>query len=68
MTTKHNHKVVYGRRVKGCPRCAELDAGAAPVKGWGQFKKEQERRFLEDLKNHDCKKAGCGPVCTFGDW
>jgi formamidopyrimidine-DNA glycosylase len=26
--TKHTHPVVFGRREDGCPRCAELAAGA----------------------------------------
>ena len=21
-----------------------------------------------DIKNHDCEKSHCGPVCTYGDW
>jgi hypothetical protein len=28
--TPHNHKVVFGRIVEGCPRCSELTAGAQP--------------------------------------
>ncbi len=65
---KHNHTVVFGRKVDGCPRCEELKAGAPTVKWSGTLRKEQEARFIRDLKAHDCKKSGCGPVCTFGEW
>ena len=55
-----------------CPRCDELRAGAPrrtlPWYEAAKQKKENEKRFYQELKNHDCKKAGCGPVCTFGDW
>jgi len=67
-TTPHNHAVVFGRKLEGCPRCDELKAGAAPVKGWGAAAREREAQFIKDLKAHDCKKSGCGPVCTFGEW
>ena len=66
--TKHNHPVVFGRREPGCPRCEELDAGAPKRKGWGWRRKEEERRRTRAIQNHDCKRDGCGPVCTFGDW
>lgn len=65
---KHNHTVVFGRKVDGCPRCEELKAGAKAVQGWGAFRKQQDARFVRDLRAHDCKKSNCGPVCTFGDW
>lgn len=68
MTTPHNHPVVFGRRVAGCPRCAELDAGAPPVEGWGARRQRLERQHREDIRNHNCQRSGCGPVCTFGDW
>ena len=32
VTTKHNHQVLFGRKVDGCLRCEELKAGVAPVK------------------------------------
>jgi hypothetical protein len=67
-TTPHNHPVVFGRRVQGCPRCDELKAGAAPVQGWGAKRKEDDAKRLQEIRNHDCKKSKCGPVCTFGDW
>ena len=65
---KHNHAVIFGRRVDGCPRCEELKAGAPAIKSWGWMNHEQTARFIRDLKAHDCKKSNCGPVCTFGDW
>jgi len=51
-----------------CPRCDELRKGAAPRKGWGQAKREREAQFVREIKAHDCKVRGCGPVCTFGDY
>jgi hypothetical protein len=70
-TTKHTcGGPKFGKRAPlgACPRCDELHQGAAPVKGWGAIKLEQEARFRAALEKHDCNKAGCGPVCTFGDW
>lgn len=32
MNTKHNHTLIFGRREAGCPRCAELNEGAAPIR------------------------------------
>jgi len=43
VTTKHTHRVAWGHRVEGCPRCAELDAGAAPVPGWGDARYDGRR-------------------------
>jgi len=31
-TTSHNHQVLFGRKVVGCPRCSELSIGM-PAKG-----------------------------------
>ena len=31
MTTKHTHQSVFGRKVDGCPRCAELVKAEAIV-------------------------------------
>jgi hypothetical protein len=66
-TTAHTHQVVYGRREPGCPRCAELDAGAEPVR-WAPSRREQDERRAQEIRDHDCKQAGCSIVCTFGDW
>lgn len=68
MATKHTHQVVFGRREQGCPRCAELEAGAKPVQGWGAAKRRFEEQALAAIRAHDCKRSGCGVVCTFGDW
>lgn len=66
MNAKHNHPVVFGRKVEGCARCAELLAGAPPVR-WRNYRDDQARRSAE-IRAHDCKASRCGPVCTFGDW
>lgn len=66
-TTPHTHQVVFGRKVDGCPRCEELKAGAAPVK-WAPSRREQDEQRAAEIRAHDCKKAGCSIVCTFGDW
>lgn len=67
MNTKHNHQVIFGRREPGCPRCAELAAGAAPRQGWS-VRRTYEAQQIAAIRAHDCQKSGCGPVCTFGDW
>lgn len=67
-TTKHNHELVFGRRVAGCPRCAELNAGAPAVKGWGSARKEADRMHCEAIRRHVCSRERCGIVCTFGQW
>lgn len=70
MTTKHTHQLVFGRRVSGCARCAELDAGAAPIV-WRKRDADDER-VRRDIRAHfdsEAHRSGkCGPVCTFGDW
>jgi hypothetical protein len=78
MATKHTHAVVFGRKVDGCPRCAELLAGAEPVRGWGSqwsykagryiTKAEQLQERLAEIRNHDCKVSRCAIVCTAFDW
>lgn len=72
--TLHNQdcKMVFGRKDPSCPRCVELINGATARKGWqadyyGNKKLEDERRSKE-IKEHDCTKAGCVSICTFGDW
>jgi hypothetical protein len=78
-TTIHGHSnqctMAFGRYTKEptkCLRCDELRAGATPRAGWQKDyfakKKADAARFSRELKNHDCKAAGCGPFCTFGDW
>ena len=72
-TKPHNQgcTMAFGRPTKDrgvCARCDELAAGAAPVKGWGQQKREAEARLSLAIKQHDCVKSNCGPVCTKFDW
>lgn len=59
---------VFGRKTPGCPRCDELLAGAKPRAGWGDVKRRFEAAQREAIRTHNCRAAGCGPVCTFGDW
>lgn len=67
MTTKHTHKMIFGKKVDGCPRCAELLAGAEPVR-WSMSRKEQDAIRCAEIRAHDCTRSGCSVVCTFGDW
>lgn len=67
MTTKHNHQVVFGRKVEGCPRCDELKAGAAPV-AWSGSRRDSEYQRLREVRAHNCQASRCGPVCTYGEW
>jgi hypothetical protein len=67
-TTAHTHEPNFGRKVAGCPRCAELANGAKPVVWAVSARKLEEQRTLAAIRNHDCKRAGCGPVCTAFDW
>ena len=55
---------VFGRLTGGCPRCDELQAGAAPKKGWGR----SSRFDGHSTKKHSCRESNCGPICTWGDW
>ena len=68
--TKHNDEctMAFGRKSKEgvCPRCDELRNGAEPRKGWGR--REPVRDWREEIRNHDCEKSGCGPVCTAFEW
>ena len=66
--TKHNHPVAFGRRVVGCPRCEELEAGAPARKGWGQRQREQDQQRSRAIAAHQCSLATCGQVCTRFDW
>lgn len=68
--TKHspNCNRAWGRRDPGCPRCKELAAGAAPRTGWGDRRRREQEQQIREIRTHDCRAAGCGVVCTFGDW
>lgn len=64
-------KMAFGRPTKeigACPRCDELRAGAAPRKGWGASKRDNDRRRSAEIYSHNCTESKCGPVCTFGEW
>jgi hypothetical protein len=68
MTTKHTHDANFGRRVAGCPRCAELSAGAQPVR----WRKSRDAQAVVGVRAHFASErhqsGGCGPVCTYGEW
>lgn len=66
--TRHsgNCKRVFRRYDPDCPRCRELLVGAAPRAGWQSSR--DAGPTLKEIREHNCKRAGCGPVCTFGDW
>jgi peptidyl-tRNA hydrolase len=69
-TTKHSDtcKMTFGRKDPACSRCRELLAGAKP-RAWANTRKAlDDARHLAEIRAHDCTRAGCGPVCTFGDW
>jgi hypothetical protein len=67
-TTKHTHGPNFGRHVDGCPRCAELTAGAEPVRWQRSRRQADEAARIAEIRAHDCRTAGCSVVCTFGDW
>lgn len=76
MATKHTCNAgrgpVFGKRTSGCPRCDELAAGAPPVAWRGSasraFRSGQAARELKAIREHDCARNGCGPICTAFDW
>jgi len=68
MTTKHTHRLIFGRREAGCPRCAELDAGSPAVQWSGTRRERSMQESLRAIRAHNCQASHCGPVCTFGDW
>ncbi|WP_330173006.1 hypothetical protein OG875_05005 [Streptomyces sp. NBC_01498] len=71
MATKHSHGPNFGRRVDDCLRCQELAEGAAPV-SWNRSRSQRDRdddaQRAQEIRDHDCRKARCSVVCTFGDW
>lgn len=70
MKIKHTHTMVFGRRVAGCPRCDELNAGA-PVVTWAPSRVQQDAQRCREIRihfaSHKHLNGCCGPVCTFGD-
>lgn len=81
---KHTHQVVFGRRVEGCPRCAELDAGAERRTSpkWEALNRHREReaqdRAWYERHRAEAQRLGYCPtcqtpatrtaVCTCFDW
>jgi hypothetical protein len=72
--TRHNHQMIFGRRVDGCARCQEL-ADGAPVRSWNRrrFLASYEQQRIREIDSHFAPggrhaRDACGPVCTFGDW
>jgi len=73
MNTKHkpNCKMAFGHKDASCPRCQELLNGAE-ARTWNMSTNYQMthgvgpeyQRFRKELKDHDCVKSKCGPVCT----
>jgi hypothetical protein len=58
-----------------CPRCDELRGGAEPradhagrsrttLRGY----RNADEELAADIRAHNCRKSGCGSVCTFGQW
>jgi hypothetical protein len=73
METKTQHKpdcqMAFGRKDPSCPRCQELLAGSPPRQApWFKRAAQQRETTLRSIRMHNCRLAGCGPVCTFGDW
>lgn len=72
--TKHASNCArrFARLDPFCPRCKELAAGSPARKGWQASyfarKAADDEQFRHELKAHDCKRSGCMPICTFGDW
>lgn len=53
---------------KTCSRCFELQMGAPRCEGWGGSKRADEAQRIREIAAHDCRRSGCLPICTFGDW
>lgn len=58
MATQHSHGPNWGRRVPGCPRCAELDAGAEP-RGWGTSveREREDDRSRREVQHRRIERA-----------
>jgi hypothetical protein len=50
-----------------CPRCDELRNGAEPRTGW-RSKRADAATDARWIREHNCRVAGCGPICTAFDW
>ena len=69
-TTKHTcGGPKFGKLTPGCPSCDEiLDGKREPVRWGGTRAKEMEAERVRAIRAHDCRKSGCGLVCTAFDW
>lgn len=66
--TQHTHQMAFGRKVDGCPRCEELKLGA-PARQWKGYRSQEiQAERIRAIREHDCKRCGCGPVCTAFEW
>jgi hypothetical protein len=75
MATKHTcDGPSFGRLASpgACARCDELRAGAPARRfAWAERSRRDraaEAARLEAIRKHDCRAAGCGPVCVAFDW
>ena len=64
--TKHSHQVVFGRKVTGCPRCAELSAGRA-ARRWRTDREPDKLQIHWTIRAHFAPGSPhalgkCGPV------
>ena len=68
MKTLHNcGGPKWGKLTKGCPSCDEILNGyRKPIKWHNNTQLERER--IRAIQSHNCKKSGCGPVCTAFDY
>jgi hypothetical protein len=64
--------MAFGRpKPTGCPRCAELLAGAPPRR-WAHSWRTLDAQRVAEIQAHFAserhRSGGCGIVCTFGEW
>ncbi len=65
------HGGAFGKRDMTCVRCRQLAEGVNVATATGmriRKAREDEAARTRAIKAHRCDAAGCGPVCTFGDW
>lgn len=58
---------------EGCDERAVERAAGIPARTNGYVEAVQRAARLDEqrareIRDHDCARAGCGRVCTFGDW
>jgi hypothetical protein len=70
--TKHSAtcRMAFGRKDPSCARCVELLNGAAPRQlGYRpRDRKAEDLALSQAIRAHDCKRSGCGVVCTAFQW